>query len=486
MNNDLKILVKAVFDDSQKSINELNNQLKQLQNKIDQLELKIHIDEKAIKTINDFSKAMDNHKQITQDLNKIIREEKTITKEADGRIKEKIKQHLKSGEIIEKEIEKINKKNKAIKSEKEEIGKLITEYERLGNIQKRISRENAKGEYTGGSEKYKNGFTDTTYRLNKKGEVTSVTITENFDQQQKATQKLNESMEKLRQKVLQLNNAGTITSASLGRITTAINGAKTEAELKRIEQALTRVQNSSKAREQMRNLEHQLDLFRRQAQVNAQNILRTHGGFVDNQAMQNYLNSVNALTTKTPNLAREMKNLNMQFREISTNAKSAAGAAQQAGMSFAEMMSTAMVKFPIWMISATVFYAPIRAMEDIISRLVEIDTLLVDINRAMDIPDFKLTELLNEAVNVSDQLSSKLTDVLKIIGEFGRMGFEENQLIDIAKTAQVLQNISDLDATAAVDTLTSAMLNFNIAAEDSIKIADQLNEVDLFTSPLYQ
>jgi TP901 family phage tail tape measure protein len=58
------------------------------------------------------------------------------------------------------------------------------------------------------------------------------------------------------------------------------------------------------------------------------------------------------------------------------------------------------------------------------------------------------------------------------------MGFNDTQLVDITKTAQVLQNISDLDANGAVDTLTSAMLNFNVAASDSISIADKLNEVD--------
>lgn len=137
-----------------------------------------------------------------------------------------------------------------------------------------------------------------------------------------------------------------------------------------------------------------------------------------------------------------------------------------------------MINTKYWMISATAFYGPIRMMEDMISRLVEIDTLMTDINRVMDVPDFKLTELLGEAVNASDELSSKLTDMLKTIGDFGRMGFQENELIDISKTAQVLQNISDLDAKSAVDTLTSAMLNYNIAASDSIKIADQLNEVD--------
>jgi TP901 family phage tail tape measure protein len=111
-------------------------------------------------------------------------------------------------------------------------------------------------------------------------------------------------------------------------------------------------------------------------------------------------------------------------------------------------------------------------------RLIEIDTLMTDIRRVMNMPDFKFTQLLEEAVGTSDELSSKLNDVLKIMGDFGRMGFGENQLVDITKTAQVLQNISDLDASSSVDTLTSAMLNFNIAAEDSITIADKLNEVD--------
>lgn len=112
------------------------------------------------------------------------------------------------------------------------------------------------------------------------------------------------------------------------------------------------------------------------------------------------------------------------------------------------------------------------------SRLIEIDTLLTDINRVMDVPDFVLTGMLEDATRASDELSSKLVDMLKTMGDFGRMGFENNELLDISKTAQVLQNISDLDAKSSVDTLTSAMLNFNIAAKDSIQIADQLNEID--------
>ena len=53
-------------------------------------------------------------------------------------------------------------------------------------------------------------------------------------------------------------------------------------------------------------------------------------------------------------------------------------------------------------------------------------------------------------------------------GDFGRMGFDESELSTLTKTAQVLQNVSDLTPDDTVNTLTAAMLNFNIAANDSI------------------
>ncbi|MCY7552865.1 phage tail tape measure protein, partial [Bacillus safensis] len=90
----------------------------------------------------------------------------------------------------------------------------------------------------------------------------------------------------------------------------------------------------------------------------------------------------------------------------------------------------------------------------------------------------KFYELLQTSLDLSNELSNKVSDVLEITGSFGRMGFQADELSDLTKTAQVLQNISDLTASDTVNTLTAAMLNFNVSAKDSISIADKLNEVD--------
>lgn len=338
MDNNLKIKIIGSLNVGA-TIGQINAELRGIEKKISSIKLKIDMDQKVAKTLSDFSRAMENHKKIAQDLNRIIKEEKTVTKQADGVIKEKVRQHLKSGEIIEKETKKINEQTKAIRQQEDATRRLTVEREKLANKLKETTKLNAQGKYTGGTTTTGDKFNNSTLSYNANNQITSQRIVQNYASQEVA-------LEKLRQKLQQLNNAGTITASSFTRMSNAINGAKTEKEINKIEQALNRVN-------QRANTNSNLDIFRRQAQLNVQNIQRTHGGYVDNTAIQNYLSSVNALSSRTPNLTQQMRNLNVQFREISANARSAAGAAQQAGMSLGEMMSTAMTKFPIWMISAT-------------------------------------------------------------------------------------------------------------------------------------
>lgn len=432
-NNDLKIKIIGTLNTG-KSIGEINDAIKGIEKKINKLKLKVEVDEGVLKSFASFTKTfskLDN--SFNNTTSNIIKgnniQLKSISEVGDG-------------------YEKLTKKVEKYNAEQKKVSETVTLADK-NNIKTKTITTNDKGKLVGFTESY------------------------NAEKELQLKQKALQEEQKLIEHLANAREKSTIKQREEER---KLAEQQAKAINKNLE--LTQKEKQQEA-EKTKQLEHQLDLLRKQANINAQNLQRTHGGFVDNNAIQQYLNSVNSLTSKTPNLNREMQNLNMQFREISTNAKSSAGAMQQSGMSFKEMFSTAMTKFPVWMLSATLFYAPLRAMESMVSRLIEIDGLMVDINRVMDVPDFKLTDILNNAVGVADELSSKLTDVLKITGEFARMGdYSESQLVDMTKTAQVLQNISDLDAKASVDTLTAAMLNFNITAEDSVKISDQLNEVD--------
>jgi hypothetical protein len=337
--NDLKLLITGQLNIGS-TIKQINTALRGIEKKISKLKISADIDANTLKTLSNFSKAMEQHKKVAQDLNRVIREEKTVTKEADGTVREKIRQHLKSGEIIDKEIKKINQKVKATQSEREETRKLISDYEKLGQVQKRVRKENSSGDVTGASVKYKNGFTDTTYNTNKSGQVTSVTSVQNVDKERKATESLINSKNKLKQALNQLNNEGKVSAENLTKLNNAINNSKNIQQVQKLEQNLQNLKR-------IRDNEHRLELARQQAQINAQRIKTTHSGFVDTNGLQQYINSVNKLTPRTANLNQQLQRTSAQFNQVAQNARSAAGATQQAGMSFGEMMSNAMQKFPM-------------------------------------------------------------------------------------------------------------------------------------------
>ena len=63
--------------------------------------------------------------------------------------------------------------------------------------------------------------------------------------------------------------------------------------------------------------------------------------------------------------------------------------------------------------------------------------------------------------------------------EFAKAGFNETDAAQLAKVSSMYQNIADeqLSAGEASEFIISQMKAFNISAEDSIHIADAVNEV---------
>lgn len=334
-NDDLKIRIVGTLN-SKATSDEINSALSKLESKIAKLKLNIQLDDKISKTLADFSKAMENHKKIAQDLNKVIKEEKQVTKDADGVIREKIRQHLKSGEIIEKEITRTNKKIKATQDETSAINNQNKAIQRQGELLKNKYQTDAQGNSKLKSQVYKDGTTTTTVNT-QTGTSTSV---RNIEQETSATKSLSQSKKELRATLSQLNNEGKVSSENLTKLNRAIDNSKNIQQVQRLSENLKNLNR-------IRETEHKLDLARQQAQINAQRIQTTHGGFVDTRALQQYVDSVNNLTPRTANLNQQLQKSATQFGQVAQNARTAAGAAQQAGMSFGEMLSTAMTKFPI-------------------------------------------------------------------------------------------------------------------------------------------
>ncbi|KXZ22298.1 phage tail tape measure protein [Bacillus nakamurai] len=472
MSQDLKIILTPKADTSSKTVEQLNQQIKSLEKKLNSLNLKTNIDASALKTLSDFSSAVDTYQKHLKSFNQTVKETTTITRNADGTVEKLTQQYKKNGEIIQRETKTIDNRNQSLREQTQEVNRLAQATEKLGQIQKKTEQKNAQGQTTRVTQKNRNGFDDITYTTDPKTNSTASKVTTNYDQQRKAIEQLKLDLEKLRQQ-------GIVTDTTLSSLGRKLNTAQTAQQIEALQNRIKMLDDKSAAVAKNNELRKTIELYQRQAQVNVQNLNTRYGdtmGAGNRQAVQEYLNAVNSLNVSagSSNIRSQMQGLNMQFRELASNAQAAASQASSFG---AELTQT-FKSMSTYLISGSLFYGAISGLKEMVSQAVEIDTLMTNIRRVMNEPDYKYNELLQESINLGDSLSNKFTDILQMTGDFGRMGFDESELSTLTKTAQVLQNVSDLTPDDTVNTLTAAMLNFNIAANDSISIADKLNEVD--------
>ena len=93
-------------------------------------------------------------------------------------------------------------------------------------------------------------------------------------------------------------------------------------------------------------------------------------------------------------------------------------------------------------------------------------------------PDFKFNDIVERMLTNVKELSGVSSDYLKLTAEFARTGLNDDQSLELANVATVLQNISELTADEAVNSLTSATIAFKDEITETITVADRLNEID--------
>lgn len=188
------------------------------------------------------------------------------------------------------------------------------------------------------------------------------------------------------------------------------------------------------------------------------------------------------ITKSTAKLKTEFKNVGEDVTKVNNallNLRANAQAATRSTIGVVEALRIAAQRFPVWLIASTAFYGVARAARSLIDNVIELDTALTNLRRVMNAPDHVFNEILDQSIQNVTELSGLLTGYLEIVGEFARQGFDDVESLSLANTAQLLSNISELKPNESVSALTAALISFNIAAEDSIQIADKLNEVNI-------
>jgi len=279
-----------------------------------------------------------------------------------------------------------------------------------------------------------------------------------------------ESLDKFNQEIKAIGASSDSSSTKIARMTQAMDSLKAEAGAVKIND----------------RVEDQIDrqiIALEKLEAKIIRIGTIHKSTVDKMEYKRLIAETEELRKELTKVANPQgfKELQKQIRTTSSavemlGAKAVTAARASQGLGGA--LSQALQKFPVWMFSATVFYAPIRGIQDLTEKVIELDSALISLQRVMDIPEYKFNTIIESMIANVDELSGVTSDYMQLVGDFGRTGLDDKQAQEYANVATVLQNISELTPDETMNALTAAMTAFGDETGGVLRIADRLNEID--------
>lgn len=230
-------------------------------------------------------------------------------------------------------------------------------------------------------------------------------------------------------------------------------------------------QNKQRNKE-IADLEHTIKLYQERARIQVSGLVDRYKNNVDNKALEEYLNSVKHISVETPNARKRMEELSLTYKDLSTNARIASKDSIELGDAF----SQAFTKFPIWMITSTLFFAPLQALNQMVDTMYLLDERLVSIDKVMD--NANLTDVFENATKSAYEYGRTIDGALQSLGEISKLGYNQQDAQALNNSAMLLSTVGEFrDDAEAAEYLVAIMKQYKMEVEDTTKIVDSLNSV---------
>ena len=131
----------------------------------------------------------------------------------------------------------------------------------------------------------------------------------------------------------------------------------------------------------------------------------------------------------------------------------------------------------VWGLATTAIYGSQRAMREMHQTMMDVNSEMVALRRVMNEATTDFDELRNTASDLGVDFAANVEDIVSSMVEWGRQGRSQVEVIELTEAALLATNVAQMDASQSVDLLTSALLQFNMEASESVAIIDRWNEV---------
>ena len=167
-----------------------------------------------------------------------------------------------------------------------------------------------------------------------------------------------------------------------------------------------------------------------------------------------------------------MDELNMTFKEISANVRSSSSHV----LDFGEALKTAMVKFPVWLISGTAIVQSINFFQKGIEYINELNKALTEIAIVTGQTQQEVAKLGEEYNKLAYQMGVTTGDIARASVEFLRQGLSQEEAMKRVETATQYAKISALDFKQAAEILTATTNSMNVDIERAADVFSLLGD----------
>lgn len=146
---------------------------------------------------------------------------------------------------------------------------------------------------------------------------------------------------------------------------------------------------------------------------------------------------------------------------------------------FGERVKGLADKFTSWLTVSQIVMLLYRAIRQMVSYVVDIDTAMTELKKVTDETSSTYIAFLDNATARAKKLGATIADTVNASADFARLGYTLDESAQLADAALVYKNVGDgiENIGDASESIISTMKAFNVEASKSIEIVDKFNEV---------
>ena len=183
-----------------------------------------------------------------------------------------------------------------------------------------------------------------------------------------------------------------------------------------------------------------------------------------------------------------MKEAEGEIKQYTARINSATGAVEEMGtsttraMNFVEKFTNSFrnkgVELATWLTTFASFHRITAQLRDAINIVREIDSSMTELRKVSNDSESAIRGFGDAAFDIGQTVGATGKEVIDLAADYSRLGYSINEASELAKNSAIYMNVSELNSTSeATEHLVSVMKAYNLTAQDSVKIIDELNEV---------